>query len=288
MSYQYWVIRYVPNLARGEFINIGILCGSDGGDWAVRFDTRAIQNRGSLDADLRELGPWMSWFTRRVERHNSVNFAGEAVSSGWVAHLRGRQANSVQLSDPNPIDVASAEEGVDLLFPHLVERATLRRPRAVSRTTMRAELRETLQVECSLIVGRDLFVQPKAVIGKQRSTFDFLRRDRADVLVNVWAFNIADVEGLESQVQASNYFITRLRNDGAEMQLGAERRVAVSAAIPVRVVYDPPTSSRDAQRRNDVFEAAREAWQLNRVAVHSLKEFRDEASMIDHLAAHRA
>ncbi|MFV0435676.1 MAG: DUF3037 domain-containing protein [Leucobacter sp.] len=277
MSYQYWIIRYVPNIARGEFTNIGILCGRDGSDWAVRFDTRAVRNRGRLGTDLHELGPWVSWLKRRIERHGSVEFDGEPVSSGWVGHLRTRQANSVQFSEPNAIDVPSAAEGVALLFPHLVERETVKRQRALSRTSMRAEVRETLQFEFDLALGRDLFVQPKASIGKQRSTFDFMRRDhQTDGLLNVWAFNTADVELLEQQVQASNYFLTRLRDGGADMRLGAERTVTVDSDVPVNVIYDPPTSQREAQWRTDAFEAALEAWNLNDVAVRSLDDFRAE------------
>lgn len=277
MSYQYWIIRYVPNIARGEFTNIGILCGRDGSDWAVRFDTRAVRNRGRLGTDLHELRPWVSWFERRIERHSSVAFDGEPVSSGWVGHLRTRQANSVQFSEPNAIDVPSAAEGVALLFPHLVERETVKRQRALSRTSMRAEVRDTLQFEFNLALGRDLFVQPRASIGKQRSTFDFMRRDhQRDGLMNVWAFNTANVELLEQQVQASNYFLTRLRDGGAEMSLGMARTVIVDSDVPVSVIYDPPTSQREAQWRTNAFEAALEAWSLNDVAVRSLDDFRSE------------
>ena len=142
---------------------------------------------------------------------------------------------------------------------------------------MRAEVRDTLQFEFNLALGRDLFVQPRASIGKQRSTFDFMRRDhQRDGLMNVWAFNTANVELLEQQVQASNYFLTRLRDGGAEMSLGAARTVTVDSNVPVNVIYDPPTSQREAQWRTDAFEAALEAWSLNDISVRSFEEFRAE------------
>jgi hypothetical protein len=39
MLYNYWVVRYVPNVARGEFTNIGLVVGADGADWTTRFET---------------------------------------------------------------------------------------------------------------------------------------------------------------------------------------------------------------------------------------------------------
>lgn len=111
MSYQYWIIRFVPNTARGEFSNIGLVCGRDGGDWAVGFDPRYVRNHGNLSSDLRELSSWTSWFRRTIEQHGSVGFGEESVSNGWISQLRSRQANSVQFSDLAPIEVVSARRG---------------------------------------------------------------------------------------------------------------------------------------------------------------------------------
>jgi hypothetical protein len=37
MRYVYSVVRYVPNPASGEFVNIGVIAGSDEtGDWSLR------------------------------------------------------------------------------------------------------------------------------------------------------------------------------------------------------------------------------------------------------------
>lgn len=49
-GYQYWLIRYVPNAVRGEFVNIGVLVGMDGKDWALR--TVDSFTRASLLAEM--------------------------------------------------------------------------------------------------------------------------------------------------------------------------------------------------------------------------------------------
>lgn len=281
MSYQYWIIRFVPNIARGEFTNVGLVCGADGGDWAVGFDPRYVRNHGNLSSDLRELTNWITWFRRTVEHHGSVGFGEQSVSSGWIAQLRSRQANSVQFSKPAPIDVESARAGVEMLFPHLVEREPTRRRRGLTRQSLRADVRDTLVFEGGLAIGHDLFVQPKVRIGKQRGSFDLLRSDsQTNSLTNVWAFNVASLEPLDREIQSWNYLVSRLRADGANLQLGSSRTATLPADAPIDVVYDPPTSDRERQWRSDIFEAAQEAWQLNNISAHSVDEFHARVAVL--------
>lgn len=274
MNYRYWIIRFVPNVARGEFTNVGIVCGRDGGDWAVGFDPRYVRNHGNLSSDLRELSSWIAWFQRTVEQHGSAGFDEQSVSSGWIAHLSSRQANSVQFSESAPIDVESARDGVALLFPHLVERQSTRRQRNVTRQSLRAEVRDTLRFERDLVLGHELFVQPRVQIGKQRGGFDLMRSDGpGNALTNVWAFNVATLDVLEREIQSWNYLVSRLRSDGATLQLGNSRTATLPADAPIDVVYDAPTSDRDRQWRSDIFAAAQEAWQLSQITPYSLDEF---------------
>ena len=282
MSYLYWTLRYVPNVARGEFTNIGILCGRDGQDWALRFDTQSVGNRGQLGKDLGELRPWINWFKRRVGRDTSFDIEGVTVSEAWVAHLRARQSNAIQFSEAKPVAAPSAEAAINILFPHLVEREVVSRRRSVNRVKMRAEVSDTLRDEFDLVANRDFFVKPKATIGKQRSVFDFLRPQAgAGSLTNVWAFNVSDVESLEQQVQASNYFLTRLRDKGANLQLPQDRALAVLSDAHVGVIYDPPTLQRESNWRSDVFEGAKEAWALNGVTTISLEQFRSASELAE-------
>ncbi|MGO1316328.1 MAG: DUF3037 domain-containing protein, partial [Cellulomonadaceae bacterium] len=274
MSYQYWIIRFVPNVARGEFTNVGLVCGRDDGDWAVRFDRRLVRNHGNLSSDLRELTGWISWFRRTIERCGGSGPGEQQVSSGWINHLRSRQANSVQFSEPAPIDVDSALAGVDLLFPHLVEREPTRRRRGFTRASLRVDVRDTLVHEAGLTLGRDLFLQPRAQIGKQRGRFDLMRSDSpVNALTNVWAFNVATLDVLQRETQSWNYLVSRFRSDGATLLLGGSRAVTLPPDAPIAVVYDPPTSTREQQWRSDIFEGAQEAWQLNGITPCTLDEF---------------
>lgn len=280
MDYHYWTIRYVPNVVRAEFTNIGIVCGRDGGDWAVRFDTRYVKNHAPLSNDLSELNPWIAEFRRSVEAHARTPLTDGAprVSSEWINHLRTRQANIVQFSAQASADVSSAINGVDLLFPHLVERSTPKRRSSITRRILRTEVRDTLVTEMGYSVGIDLFEKPLATIGKQRGSFDLARFVPVDrVLTNVWAFNVSNLETLEREIQSWNFLVGLLRQDGASLRLSNGSIRIFDAATPIEVVCDPPKSTAEDAWRLDIHEAALEAWDRNNVSVQTLDEYRSDA-----------
>lgn len=279
MIYNYWIVRFVPNVARGEFSNIGLVAGADGHDWSVSFDPRFIRNHGNLSSDLRELRAWMDWFQRTVSTESESELSRPEISSGWIDHLRNRQANSVQFSPAAPIDAESARAAVDLLYPHLVEREVARRRSTLTRRRMRVEVRDTLVHELGFSIGRDLLTSPRARIGMQQGTFDFAYTgDRRFAgpgrhLSNVWAFNVMSLDSLQTEIQSWNYLVARLRTSGATMESHGER-FDVSPGTPIEVIIDAPSTDRgDSAWREDIFAAATEAWMLNDVRVSTFSEF---------------
>jgi hypothetical protein len=281
--YNYWIVRFVPNVARGEFSNIGLVAGSDGHDWAVAFDPRFIRNHGNLSSDLRELRAWTEWFRRTVSTDSESEIERPAISAGWMEHLRARQANSVQLSPAVQIEAESARAAVDVLYPHLVEREVARRRTTLTRRQLRSEVRETLVHELGFTVGTNLFPSPRARIGRQRGAFDFAYDGDTRFsgpgrrLTNVWAFNVMTLDALQTEIQSWNYLVSRLRAEGATIEshgTGFE----VSRSTAVEVVIDAPNTTRgDSVWRNDIFEAATEAWALNDVRVNTLDGFLERA-----------
>ena len=263
MLYSYWVVRYVPNIARGEFTNIGLVVGTDGADWATRFETRNVPNPGALRSDLRELSSWVRWFGARVGAYSATTFEESSVSRGWLEHLRVRQANSVQFSEPLPIEAETSEQALALLFPHLIEREHPRRTRAgVTRKGMRTALRDLYQYELDYLPGRTLFLQPKMTVGRQRGTFDLARTELSGaVLTNTWTFNAATLDHLERDIQSWNYLVSRFRSDGGDATLDSTEQ-HLAGREPIEAVYVEPTAKTNTSWRTDIFEAALEAWRL--------------------------
>jgi hypothetical protein len=276
VSYHYWVVRFVPDVARGEFTNIGLVCGRDGADWWSQFDLHGLRRRGGLSADLRELHPWVAWMQHRVRGVAELDDEDpNQVDGGWLNALRARQAGSVQISEPMPVDSPTARAGVELLFPLLVARGGPRRRATQTRQSMRATVRDALlsDLDLQLQPGRTLLDRPRVSVGLQSGQFDLgLRPDDETQFANVWAFNIAALDDLERDIRSWNYIVGRLRQDGGELRAGRRRPSPVPNDAPIDVIVDSPEAA-STQRSRDIFAAANEAWNLNDVRVHTLQAY---------------
>lgn len=111
MRYVYSWIRFVPNPANGEFVNLGAIVGSDSPrDWKVRiFENR---ERGNF-IDPKRMLPLLFVSIEEVVfsplvLENITEEALNAYASVWN--------NVLQLSPPGLIDVESTEAGLDLLW----------------------------------------------------------------------------------------------------------------------------------------------------------------------------
>lgn len=262
MPYRYWTVRFVPDPARGEFTNVGIIAGADDADWAVTLDPRFVRNHGGFSSDLRELAPWRRALVRAVDGHANPGLdRGSTMSSAILEHMRRRQSNVIQLAAPMPVIAPTAQEAVRLLYPVLVERASSGRGAALSRRGLRSRVRRSLERRGGFIVGHDLFVEPGFTVGRQHGDFDLARTEQhALVLTNVWAFNVRTLTRLERDLQSWSYLVGRLRDEGARLDVPGEDGRTISPDVPIEVVYDAPDMSLADARRSDIFDAAREAW----------------------------
>lgn len=270
-AFTYWVIHYVPDVVRRESQNIGVICGSDKGDWSVAFDWRYLQR---TPADVRE---WANWFSQQVAQRDQL-VQDHEFTRAWVEGIRQRQANSIQVSEPMPVTADSSRDAATLLFRHLVEREHKSRERRVTRRGLRSDVRHVYNSVTSLVEGRDYFDRPEIRLGQLRADFDFVELVEARPTVrNVWAFDMAGLDDLERNIQAWNYEITRLRDDGAMLLLdrGQQRRLPQDSVVTA--IIDPPRH--ESQRRIDVYSAALESWEREQVDVLTVGQFEERAEL---------
>jgi hypothetical protein len=274
VSYRYWAVRFVPDPARGEFTNVGIIAGADDADWAVSLDPRFVRNHGDFSSDLRELAPWRRAVTRAVDSHANTGLGqGSTMSSAVLEHMRRRQSNVIQFAAPLPVVASTAEEAVRLLYPVLVERQGSGRGAALTRRGLRAQVRHSFERRAGFIVGHDLFVEPGFTVGRQHGDFDLARAARDSlVLTNVWAFNVRTLTRLERDLQSWSYLVGRIRDDGARLDLPGEAGRVIRADVPIEVFYDAPDTRLVDARRSDIFDAALEAWSRDGLSVSSWSE----------------
>lgn len=263
MTYRYWLLRYVPDVLRGERVNVGVVVGSDeADDWAIRkVSSFARANRlgGGDAADVLDglirledvISPGGSW-----KLPVDARLEPQRISSGWMDRVRRQQQNNLQIAAPQLVRATSAAEAADVLFELLVVEPS---PRATSRGRNEA-VRELRHAFLEHHLRRwDLQADVRLTTGRQRTKFDVaVGRERVAQLTQVWSFDLQRMEPLRERLQAANFVTYRLRKQGGELTTPGRKQdpVEVSQDVPVRVLYVPPV--KDIQR--EVLDEAREAW----------------------------
>lgn len=262
--YLYWLVRYVPDVARGERVNVAIIAGLDGGDWAIR-TAPDLRRASRLGGDAGALRPWLESLDQTIRDYTKPPlslFAPDEspnVTRSWLDSLSHRFNNVLQISPPAPVEAESAREAVDFLYPVLV--ATPRAPtRSVTRRRMVDNLSELYVRTGSLEMGESLLRRPHVQVGRQRGRFEFAVIDEhVDQLSHAFAFDVRDIDALEQELQSWHFVVSRLRSSGARLSSGTQLTLNASANVPIAVAFQDPAAGAQ-QRMVDVFEAAREAW----------------------------
>jgi len=260
MPYRYSMLRFVPDSARGEFVNIGAIAGDDdSGDWELRL----IQNprRAKAIDDQSRLGTALA-FADVVQEHiaavdQAPGTGQEPMSTALLERWAREMQNVVQVSAPTPIVASSAEAALDVVFLELVVDPAARqlrfekKHRAVAETS-RAYRRHHVPEDS---IARRILVTS----GPYDSTFDFaVFNGRVVQLVQCWSFQLPDQATLAAEVRAWAWVVAELRRRGGQLRLG-ERRVPVPQGpeLEVASVYLPPSA---AQTETKAFGEARAAF----------------------------
>lgn len=262
--YLYWLVRYVPDVARGEQVNVAVIAGRDGGDWAIQTAPN-LRRASRLGGDAGALRPWLDSIQRSVHDYEHPPLAlfasGDAPTVGraWLEMLSHRFNNVLQVSGAAPVEAFSAQEAVSFLYPALVAAPTSA-TRSVTRHRIVQDLSDLYVRTGNLQVGESLFRRPRARLGRQRGRFDFaVVDDHVDQLSQAFAFDVRDVDTLEQELQSWNFIVSRLRNDGGVV-IADGNELSAAPDVPISVAFQEPHYGSSA-RTLDVFEAAHEAWQ---------------------------
>ncbi|MEU4192649.1 DUF3037 domain-containing protein [Kribbella sp. NPDC026611] len=276
MRYDYWVIRYVPDPIRGEFVNIAVIAGR-GEDW--RF--RRVGNLGRASR-LGGSAVMTDSFMKRIE--DAINLRLDAVQSllpsdpsllgkGDIEDLRVRMNNIVQLSEARPVLASSAEEAANLAFELMIvdtDSAVNHR----SRTKVVNTLRSAFELRPDL--AHHVAKAQRAYVGSQGTSIDFaVKNQRVYQMSQVWAFDVKDTLRLQTNIQAWNYLLGLLRTDGGRLAAKDDRSgVEIPSSVSINAVFTPP----DTTAGEEQFEIARDGW--TRLGVEIVPSSRSE-SIVD-------
>ncbi len=263
MRYSYWLLRYVPDSARGEFVNVGLIVGNDDqSDWAVR-TVPTLARASRLGGDARSVEDWLERFrmslaSDRFPARQQRLGSTARLSFGSLDRIRRHLNNTLQIAAPLPLRAASAAEGADLLYDQLIL-SSEQAARSGDRATAVRELREAFSTAAGLS-PRDVQQKVKLQVGRQHARFEFaIGQQKIAQLSQVWSFKRQALDSLAQDIQAASYAIKRLREGGGVLLNPAriaQGPIDLPAEIPIRVLYVPPAS----ENQREIFADAEDAW----------------------------
>jgi hypothetical protein len=249
MRYVYSVIRFVPDPARGEFINVGAIVGSEeSSEWQIRQvanpqRARRLDERGTLAA----VWSFIEGVGRQIDAYDEQALLppDAHLSEEWLTELHVRHRNLVQLTPPAPIVASSADEALDQVFEHLVVDPARRRHRFAKKHAALAAVRaayrrneiDPRRVRERVDLRSDQFHEP----------IDFaLTNGNVVQLVQTWSFQLPNQAALGERIKSWAWAIHHLKRSGGEITTAQNERFVVPSTVDVAVVYVPPEHDRAA------------------------------------------
>jgi hypothetical protein len=252
MRFVYSLIRFVPDPARGEFVNVGAVVGSDeSSEWEVRqvenpVRARALDDRNALDAVwafIDRLGYQIDEF-----EEGSASLFGPSIelSEEWLERVYRDHQNVVQLSPPTPMVAESADEALERVFDLLILDPAQRKYQFRKKHAALAALRNAYSTR-AIQKGRDLRERVVLETVHHRERFDFaVTNGRALQLTQAWSFQVPDQDGLSEQIKAWGWTVRDARASGGRIAAPDGTTYDVATDIDVEVVFVPPAPGQNA------------------------------------------
>lgn len=263
MAFQFSLIRFVPDPARGEFVNIGAVAGSDEArEWELRLVSnlsraKALDGRGVLSKAFA--------YAAGLEDHIAAldllpETAGpEPISAELLRRRAMEMHNIVQFSPPAPVAADSADAALELVFDQLVLDAARKSFPFEKKHRAQGAARRAYQAH-HVPAGA---VRERAPVrsGVFDGTFDFaVHNGRTVQLVQCWSFQLPNQADLAEQVKAWSWLVHEVRQDGGRLAT-TDGDLEVPAALDIFAIAIPPVDGVESP----AYEEARAAFAENDV-----------------------
>jgi hypothetical protein len=249
MRYLYSVVRFVPDPGRGEFVNVGILAGSDeSSEWEVRTvenlkRARSIDDKGLVRlvwGSVDDIGRMLDRYAEDVQT-SLFSPSEDGPSEGWLTRLSEEARNVVQFSPPAVIVADTLSVGLDILFKQFIVEPETRQFSFKKKHLALAAIRRAYR-EAGLR-QLDHFNEGATVKGlHHQERFDFLvANGRVVQLAQTWSFQVPSQDDLTEHIKAWAWTVEDVRDNGGEA-MTAVRRIEVPRDVDIEVIYVPPSA----------------------------------------------
>lgn len=262
MRYLFSLVRFVPDPARGEFLNVGAVVGSEeSSDWGVRQIENTARARafGEHHA-LSAVWSFMDQVGEHIDQYEasfgSLFEPEKDLTEEWLQRLHRDHRHVVQLSPPAPMVAETADEALDQIFELMILDRSKPRVRFRKKSEALAALRRAYSRH-SLERDRDFFERVVLTANHHQQKFDFVVRNGSALqLTHSLSFQIPNQGALSDQIKSWGWTVRSTRESGGTVAVLNEE-LEVQRDVAVEVVYIPPTEGQDTPvmvEARDVFE----------------------------------
>lgn len=260
MAHSFSLIRFVPDPAKGEFVNIGAIAGSDEtGDWELRLVSspkraKALDDRGVLP----QATAFAIELQDNIEALEEIAPAVEPMSIEFLARCSSEMQNIVQLTKPAPVVADSAESALEIVFEQLVRDET---PKSFPFEKKHRALGAARNAYKAHSVSAAVKERAPVKSGAYDGSFDFaVHNGRAVQLVQCWSFQLPNQADLAEQVKSWSWVVHELREAGGAI-VGGDGDVEIPSDLDIYAVVIPPVMEQSAS----AYEEAEAAFAENGV-----------------------
>jgi len=255
-KYQYSIIRFVPSPIRGEFVNLGLIVGSDQtGEWLI--DVVSSRSRATK-LDDENVFPMVAADIQRlqsnIESYSDPDMFGASVdlSLDWLRELSRDSQNLLQFSTPKTVLATSAQEALDKLWRFLVfeptksSRTSVTKISVLSRywTALKEHEFSAKNIKKKVLLETSKVHLPIDVIVHNGEVKD---------ITQCWSLQIKDTDGLVNDIRSWGWTMRTLREKGGDIIVN-ERRIPVPSDVRIGVVYAPSDDSKVTDEAFEVFQ----------------------------------
>ena len=283
MRFVYSLVRFVPDPASGEFVNVGALAGSEeSSEWAIRQvanpeRARRLGPAAALDAIWSFLGSIGDSIDKHQRALESL-FPGDLeLDEKWLARLHRDYRNVIQLSYPAPMVAESAEDALDRIFELMIVDPSQRQHRFRRKNEILAAVRRAYREK---ELSKDEDVKERVVLSTAhyQELFDFAVTNGEVVqLTHSWSFQFPDQELLARQIKSWGWTVRNTRDSGGVVRTRDGQQFDVAQDIDVEAVYILP----EREQQDSAFSEACsvfEALDVNQVPIQQVHQVAERAA----------
>ncbi|WP_372719372.1 DUF3037 domain-containing protein [Novipirellula sp.] len=254
-KYKYSVIRFVPSPVRGEFVNLGVIIGSDQtGEWLIEVvGSKSRASRLDDDKVLPLLATDLERLQTTIESYSEPEIfeSGVELSEDWLAGLSRNSRNLLQFSHPNAVVAEGLSQAFEKLWGRLIVESIPTKRNSMTKASVTAKYVTALTN--SRLDSSHMKRRVKLETSKTHANIDVaVHNGVVKDITQCWSLQIKAAEPLLNEIKAWGWTIKTLRDHGG-LILAGRQPIQVPNDVRVGVVYAASSDNELMDEAFDVF-----------------------------------